>query len=362
MCLPPQLVDAGRGVSGRCWPPGLHGRQAVTAVSFHRLKPGLLLAAGADGTVSVYSPAAASPVASLTGTARLGGRRGARGGPSSCADTPLPSAPRPEQANEINALDVCRDGSAFATAGKDRHIRLYDSHTHQVSRWAARGGGGGAGPAAHRLGFSFLFPPEALPRHGGPRLHGRRRVHAPQRPFPADLCLVLPPHGTAPLSDGGLGQLGQSEQLRRAGVLDPGPSRAQALPGGVAFLSAGHALRSLLFSLSALQVWDKRVSKGAQGMLNGPHICGPGIDVKVRRKCLSRSRTALAPRPPGQLTRPFPSMLSLQQPRVLERTEGGGLACFPTAFGWLSYLGPLGLPSCMSCVTGNNSCFRFGVG
>ncbi|XP_032079904.1 uncharacterized protein LOC116513138 [Thamnophis elegans] len=28
------------------------------------------------------------------------------------------------------------------------------------------------------------------------------------------------------------------------------------------------------------QVWDKRVPKGAQSVINGPHICGPGIDIK----------------------------------------------------------------------------------
>ncbi|XP_077789778.1 uncharacterized protein LOC114604519 isoform X5 [Podarcis muralis] len=124
-----QLVDASRGLPGPSLFPGHRTRQAVTALKFHRAKPGLLLAAGADGTISIYDLLSHYPLASWT-----------------------------ETENEINAMDFCRDGSSFATAGKDRHIRLYDSHTNQV--------------------------------------------------------------------------------------------------------------------------WDKRVSKGARSVINGPHICGPGIDVK----------------------------------------------------------------------------------
>ena len=34
-----------------------------------------------------------------------------------------------EEGNEVNALDICADGMFFATAGKDRHIRLYDANS-----------------------------------------------------------------------------------------------------------------------------------------------------------------------------------------------------------------------------------------
>ncbi|XP_061439788.1 uncharacterized WD repeat-containing protein all2124-like isoform X3 [Rhineura floridana] len=124
-----QLVDAVTGLPGSSLFPGHRVRHAVTAVKFHRVKPGLLLATGADGTICIYDLLSHYPLALLS-----------------------------EKENEINAMDFCRDGSTFATAGKDRHIRLYDSHTNQV--------------------------------------------------------------------------------------------------------------------------WDKRVPKGAQSVINGPHICGPGIDVK----------------------------------------------------------------------------------
>ncbi|XP_039189816.1 uncharacterized protein LOC120303927 isoform X3 [Crotalus tigris] len=98
-----QLVDAGTGAPGPCLRPGRRPRHAVTALGFHRAKPGLLLAAGADGVVVLYDLSAGGAAASLS-----------------------------EEENEIHALDFCRDGSAFATAGKDRHIRLYDSQTHQL--------------------------------------------------------------------------------------------------------------------------------------------------------------------------------------------------------------------------------------
>nr|XP_034990452.1 uncharacterized protein LOC118094305 isoform X2 [Zootoca vivipara] len=98
-----QLVDAARGLPGPSLFPGHRTRQAVTALKFHRAKPGLLLAAGADGTISTYDLISYYPLASWT-----------------------------ETENEINAMDFCRDGSSFATAGKDRHIRLYDSHTNQL--------------------------------------------------------------------------------------------------------------------------------------------------------------------------------------------------------------------------------------
>ncbi|XP_002128358.2 uncharacterized protein LOC100183679 [Ciona intestinalis] len=37
-----------------------------------------------------------------------------------------------EEGNEISALDISCDGKFFATAGKDRHIRIYDTNTFQL--------------------------------------------------------------------------------------------------------------------------------------------------------------------------------------------------------------------------------------
>ncbi|XP_077157557.1 uncharacterized protein LOC143819609 isoform X2 [Paroedura picta] len=174
-----QLVDAATGSAGPSLFPGHRSRQAITAVNFHPRKPGLLLAAGAEGTISIYSLPAPSPVASLT-----------------------------EKTNEINALDVCRDGSAFATAGKDRHIRLYDSHTNQLFHVMEAP--------------DFMAGDEFTPHSGHSRRIFALRFH------PTELHL---------------------------------------------FLTGGWD--------NSVKVWDKRVNKGAQGMLSGPHICGPGIDVEM---------------------------------------------------------------------------------
>ncbi|XP_054846305.1 uncharacterized WD repeat-containing protein all2124-like [Eublepharis macularius] len=173
-----QLVDAVAGLAGPSLFPGHHTHHAITAVNFHRLKPELLLAAGADGTITIYDLPSQYPVVSLT-----------------------------EKENEINALDVSRDGSAFATAGKDRHIRLYDSHTNQLFHVMEAP--------------DFMAGDEFTPRSGHSRRIFALRFH------PTELHL---------------------------------------------FLTGGWD--------NSVKVWDKRVHKGAQGMLSGPHICGPGIDVK----------------------------------------------------------------------------------
>ncbi|XP_053111660.1 uncharacterized protein LOC128327215 isoform X2 [Hemicordylus capensis] len=171
-----QLVDAGRVSPGPSLFSGHRTRHAITAVSFHRATPGLLLAAGADGTVSIYDLFSQCPVASLT-------------------------------ENEINAMDFCRDGSTFATAGKDRHIRLYDSHTNQLF---------------HIMEAPDFMAGDEFTPHSG---HSRR-IFA--------LCF----HPT---------------ELHL-------------------FLTGGWD--------NSVKVWDKRVAKGAQSVINGPHICGPGLDVK----------------------------------------------------------------------------------
>ncbi|XP_062992111.1 uncharacterized protein LOC134404987 [Elgaria multicarinata webbii] len=173
-----QLVDAATDSPGSSFFPGHRTRHAITAVHFHRAKPGLLLAAGADGVISVYDSLSCSLVASLT-----------------------------EEENEINAMDFCRDGSAFATAGKDRHIRLYDSHTNQLF---------------HIMRAPDFMAGDEFTPHSG---HSRR-IFA--------LCF----HPT---------------ELHL-------------------FLTGGWD--------NSVKVWDKRLPKGAQSVISGPHVCGPGIDVK----------------------------------------------------------------------------------
>ncbi|XP_039189818.1 ribosome biogenesis protein WDR12 homolog isoform X5 [Crotalus tigris] len=174
-----QLVDAGTGAPGPCLRPGRRPRHAVTALGFHRAKPGLLLAAGADGVVVLYDLSAGGAAASLS-----------------------------EEENEIHALDFCRDGSAFATAGKDRHIRLYDSQTHQLVHVVRAP--------------DFMAGDEFTPFSGHSRRIFALRFH------PTELHL---------------------------------------------FLTGGWD--------NSVKVWDKRVPKGAQSVINGPHICGPGIDIKM---------------------------------------------------------------------------------
>ncbi|XP_053258276.1 uncharacterized WD repeat-containing protein alr2800-like isoform X2 [Podarcis raffonei] len=112
-----------------------------------------------------------------------------------------------ETENEINAMDFCRDGSSFATAGKDRHIRLYDSHTNQL--------------------FHIMHAPDFMAGDEFTPLSGHSRRIFALRFHPTELHL---------------------------------------------FLTGGWD--------NSVKVWDKRVSKGARSVINGPHICGPGIDVK----------------------------------------------------------------------------------
>ncbi|XP_062837567.1 probable serine/threonine-protein kinase PkwA [Anolis carolinensis] len=150
----------------------------VTAVCFLKAQPGLLLAAGAEGSVTAFLPPARSPVASLA-----------------------------EEGNETHALDVCRDGSTFATAGKDRHLRLYDTRTLQL--------------------FRIIKAPDFMAGDEFTPLSGHSRRVFALRFHPEELHL---------------------------------------------FLTGGWD--------NSVKVWDKRVAKGAQSVINGPHICGPGIDIK----------------------------------------------------------------------------------
>ena len=85
--------------------PVFHGQKKLPtlAIKFHFLQK-LVFTAGAAGEVNVWDfldlQTSSEPKTSLI-----------------------------EDGNEINALDICSDGLYFATAGKDRHIRLYDCNT-----------------------------------------------------------------------------------------------------------------------------------------------------------------------------------------------------------------------------------------
>ncbi|KAM4694550.1 THO complex subunit 6 homolog [Discoglossus pictus] len=157
---------------------GHRTRQAITGLSYHPRSKDLLVAAGADGIVSIYDTMSETTVFSVA-----------------------------EKDNEINALDFCMDGSVFATAGKDRHIRLYDSHTNEV--------------------MNMLEAPDVL-NHD-------------------DLSLI-------------------SGHSRRIFALRFHPSEYHI------FVTGGWD--------DSIKVWDKRMAKEARKVINGPHICGPGIDIK----------------------------------------------------------------------------------
>ncbi|XP_039375044.1 polycomb group protein FIE2-like isoform X3 [Mauremys reevesii] len=156
---------------------GHRTRHAITALAYHPGRPSLLLAVGADGIISLYSMDSETPLATVT-----------------------------EKENEINAMDFCMDGSTYATAGKDRHIRLYDSHTNQLS---------------HILQAPDFMTGDVTPSSGHSRRIFALRFHPGERHM---------------------------------------------------FLTAGWD--------DCVKIWDKRMAKEAQRVINGPHICGPGLDIQ----------------------------------------------------------------------------------
>ncbi|XP_030398574.1 uncharacterized protein LOC115639760 isoform X2 [Gopherus evgoodei] len=169
---------------------GHRTRHAITALAYHPGRPSLLLAVGADGIISLYSMDSETPLATMTALA----------GCSPCV------CPTPEKENEINAMDFCMDGSTYATAGKDRHIRLYDSHTNQLS---------------HILQAPDFMTGDVTPSSGHSRRIFALRFHPEDRHM---------------------------------------------------FLTAGWD--------DCVKIWDKRMAKEAQRVINGPHICGPGLDIQ----------------------------------------------------------------------------------
>ncbi|KAE8605659.1 hypothetical protein XENTR_v10015267 [Xenopus tropicalis] len=173
-----QTVNVGGGGADVTLYSGHRTRQAVTALSYHPGSQNLLVAAGADGIISVYDIQSQLNVFSLT-----------------------------EQGNEINALDFSLDGSVFGTAGRDRNIRLYDSHTHQILQ----------------------------------------TVEAPDSLNDDDVSLT-------------------SGHTRRIFALRFHPEEHHV------FVTGGWD--------NSVKVWDKRITKEARSVIHGPHICGPGIDIK----------------------------------------------------------------------------------
>ncbi|KAM8953361.1 uncharacterized protein RCH25_044204 [Pelodytes ibericus] len=176
-----QILSVDNGHLGATLFSGHRSRQAITALRYHPRSKNLLVSAGADGLVSIYDIQSEMNVLTLT-----------------------------EEENEINALDFSMDGSVFATAGKDKHIRLYDSHTNEV--------------------LHFLQAPDVL--------------------YNDDVTLT-------------------SGHTRRIFALKFHPSEHHI------FLTGGWD--------DCVKIWDKRMSKEARRIINGPHICGPGIDIQDHR-------------------------------------------------------------------------------
>uniref|UniRef100_A0A4W3K4S5 Polyadenylation factor subunit 2-like n=1 Tax=Callorhinchus milii TaxID=7868 RepID=A0A4W3K4S5_CALMI len=98
-----QLLEAETGAVQREVCQGHRTQEAAMCISFHPLQPSLLLVGSADGNLNIYDWELGSEPVTIS-----------------------------EENNEINALDFSLDGGIFATAGKDRSIRLYDSLTNQV--------------------------------------------------------------------------------------------------------------------------------------------------------------------------------------------------------------------------------------
>ncbi|XP_067859908.1 uncharacterized protein [Heptranchias perlo] len=157
---------------------GHRTQEAAMCLSYHPCRHSLLFVGNADGNIRIYDMELPSDPVSIT-----------------------------EENNEINALDFSLDGSIFATAGKDKCIRLYDSRTNQ-------------------------------------------------------LCNMY----KAPDYSSGDDQSVTSGHTSRIFALKFHPDDYHL------FITGGWD-RSLM-------VWDKRMAKGARRAINGPHICGSGIDIQ----------------------------------------------------------------------------------
>eukprot|EP00760_Papus_ankaliazontas_P014965 PhM_4_TR16202/c0_g1_i1/m.42210 len=64
-----------------------------------------------------------------------------------------------EENNEVYSVDFRRDGNAFATGGRDRHVRVYDETSGQILRTFSKGGDFSVNPAATRI-YATRFAPQ----------------------------------------------------------------------------------------------------------------------------------------------------------------------------------------------------------
>ncbi|XP_043939447.1 uncharacterized WD repeat-containing protein alr2800-like [Protopterus annectens] len=172
-----QIVDAKSGSMTCELFPGHRTHLPVTALNYHPCKSQILMTVGADGIVTVYNLVSKNAVHHVT-----------------------------EEKNEINALDFCLDGSVFATAGKDRNIRLYDSKTVQL---------------VHMFEAPNFMTVDDLTVTSG---HSRRIFALKFHPVECHI-----------------------------------------------FLTGGWD--------NSVKIWDRRVARAARSVINGPHICGPAIDI-----------------------------------------------------------------------------------
>ncbi|XP_059818838.1 uncharacterized protein LOC132390246 [Hypanus sabinus] len=174
-----QEVDLDGGKPVRDLYSGGVSRQATTGLCYHPSDSSRLFAVGADGTVGVYNTQTGVCVSSFT-----------------------------EEGNQLYAVDISADGLTFATAGRNRAIRVYDARHNQL--------------------INILEPADYV--SSGKELR------------PAD---------------------GHS---RRVYALRFHPQERHI------FVSGGWD--------DSIKVWDKRLPSEARKVINGPHICGPGIDIR----------------------------------------------------------------------------------
>ncbi|XP_069775337.1 uncharacterized protein [Narcine bancroftii] len=174
-----QAVDPMSGKAVRDVFSGGVSRQATTALCFHPMDNSYLVSVGAEGIVGVYNP--------LTGA---------------CLHTFT------EEDNQLYTVDISADGATFATAGRNRGIRIYDTRNNHLINVLE--------PADHVTSGKELKPIDGHTR----RIYALR-FHPQERHI---------------------------------------------------FVSGGWD--------DSIKIWDKRMSNEARKVLNGPHICGPGIDIK----------------------------------------------------------------------------------
>ncbi|XP_069775340.1 uncharacterized protein [Narcine bancroftii] len=98
-----QAVDPMSGKAVRDVFSGGVSRQATTALCFHPMDNSYLVSVGAEGIVGVYNP--------LTGA---------------CLHTFT------EEDNQLYTVDISADGATFATAGRNRGIRIYDTRNNHL--------------------------------------------------------------------------------------------------------------------------------------------------------------------------------------------------------------------------------------